>query len=306
MASRALRRASIAPLGIDDECEANLVAHDSEFFGDNLPAEACASDSEGEEEGASSLSPAAKRLHTGTLRGEASDDSASESDKTMEVDPLNDSFLSAGDCDVGDVERALIAADIRDWQSTGCGCKSSNCYTKLDADKLEDLVLSIRHLDKKYHKQYVVGQLSASMRSTAESAKQRDFYHSYHILGQAVCSSVYMEVNGIGEHIYRQLKNVAEECFAEVPAHGSAGRLPYNAITSTQAEHVTAFIRNTASVHGLPQPAAPRGRADIDQHICPLVATRKQSSRSMRKLSVLARRCHITASVSFGKCMHRT
>ena len=37
--------------------------------------------------------------------------------------------------------------------------------------------------------------------------------------------------------------------------HGSAGKLPPNAISPARAEQVTAFIRNYASVHGLPQPA---------------------------------------------------
>ena len=38
---------------------------------------------------------------------------------------------------------------------------------------------------------------------------------------------------------------------------GLAGKLPPNAISPARAEQVTAFIRNYASVHGLPQPAAP-------------------------------------------------
>ena len=44
--------------------------------------------------------------------------------------------------------------------------------------------------------------------------------------------------------------------------HGNVGRLPANTIPFEATQQAVRFIHNFALVHGLPQPAAPRGRAD--------------------------------------------
>ena len=43
--------------------------------------------------------------------------------------------------------------------------------------------------------------------------------------------------------------------------HGNVGRASYNAFPESVCKHAVSFIKNYAKVHGLPMPAAPRGRA---------------------------------------------
>lgn len=255
--SQANRRASIMPLGIEESGNivSALAEHDDTFYGDSLASEFLSSsdsDSDTDEEEV----PSAKRVDAG-----GDDDDHDDDDENLQVDVLNDSFLSLEDIDIGDAEGGLIAAQIRDWQSGGCGCCHKNCFTPLDGEKLESLIRSRKKLPKKSAKLFVVGQLTASLRTTSSRAAVREYQYSHHILGVSVCKEVFVAVNGIGEHVYRKLREVAEQSDAELPLHGGTGRDAHHALQPDVIEHVVAFIKNTASVHGLPQPAAPRGRA---------------------------------------------
>ena len=82
--------------------------------------------------------------------------------------------------------------------------------------------LSASHLRqenfKKYHLQYVIGQLSASMHTTASTAKKQEHFYRHHILGELVCKSVFQEVNGIGDHVYQELKTIAEGAILRFPS----------------------------------------------------------------------------------------
>ena len=48
--------------------------------------------------------------------------------------------------------------------------------------------------------------------------------------------------------------------FFQTP-HGNVGRAPCHALPNAVLEHAVRYIRNYASVHGLPMPAAQRSRA---------------------------------------------
>lgn len=282
MMSRYTRRASIVPCGVDHLSANSLLAHDESFYGEEEDDVVDTSSSDDEE--TASGSPR-KRVARGQLF--AAEDS--DSDEAIEFESLNESFLSLQDYTdptSTEVERALIAAEISDWKSsaTGCRCKGTSCYGKLDSDKLENLVYSLRNISKVSRKQYLVGQLAASMRTTAASAKEREYYFSHHLLGNVVCKTAFLAITGLGEHVYRQLRSVAEQCNAEVPAHGSAGGLPHNAISAERAEQVTAFIRNSAAVHGLPQPAAPRGRAEVAPIYLPTAHNKKTVYQEYEKV----------------------
>ena len=63
------------------------------------------------------------------------------------------------------------------------------------------------------------------MHTTTITATKQEYSRRHHILGEPVYKSVFLEVNGIGEHVYQELKTIAEECNAEVPIHGLAGKL---------------------------------------------------------------------------------
>lgn len=108
MASRASRRASIVPCGVDPACEESLIFHDEFFFGESEEAAAAVDTSSSEEEGSVSGS-LLKRFDAG------SDLEESDLVETLDCEPLNESFLSYADPEQDEVERALIASQIQDW-----------------------------------------------------------------------------------------------------------------------------------------------------------------------------------------------
>ena len=69
--------------------------------------------------------------------------------------------------------------------------------------------------------------------------------------------------------------NLAQDIVSP-PRHGSEGTMPWNALPADEVEEVKMFIRNYATVNGLPQPAAPRGHNKQAPTYLPCVTTKKQ------------------------------
>ena len=91
------------------------------------------------------------------------------------VSDAEEEFLSESENDDGEVrtaattaERAeqtsaLVAAEVSDMMSIGCGCQGTNHYAALDKEGLESLMTSLCELDKKSLKLCVLGELAASI-----------------------------------------------------------------------------------------------------------------------------------------------
>ena len=129
----------------------------------------------------------------------------------MDIEQLDNSFPSLPGQGSDEIAGALAALEVRDWKNIECVFKKSNCYTNFDLDQLKCLTLATTRTPRKYRLQYVIGQLSAWMHTTASTAKKQEYFYSHHILGEPVCKSVFLEVNGIGDHVYQELKTIAEE-----------------------------------------------------------------------------------------------
>ena len=83
-----------------------------------------------------------QRLDPGDIAtSQSRDEEVSNVDETMDVQQLNNSFLSLRDEDSDEIASILAASEVRDWKNIGCGCKMSYCYTNLDFDQLECLAL---------------------------------------------------------------------------------------------------------------------------------------------------------------------
>jgi hypothetical protein len=153
--------------------------------------------------------------------------------------------------------RGSVAAQIRDSTETGCKCQT-NHWSKLHAAQLEDLMISIRDMDKAHLKCYIVGELAAIAR---ESAGGRRYTFTYTILGHLVCREVFMEVHDIKKGVLESLQKTVEQQETMPPRHKLAGKLPPNALSADTRMQVVNFIKSYASDHGMPQPAARSGRA---------------------------------------------
>ena len=63
------------------------------------------------------------------------------------------------------------------------------------------------------------------MHTTEASATLYNYHYAFHvlvcILGELVCKEVFLEVNEIGERVYRSLKTVVEGASVQIPKHCS-------------------------------------------------------------------------------------
>ena len=77
-----------------------------------------------------------------------------------------------------------------------------------------------------------------------------------------VCQHAFCYIHDIGEFVLRSLKKHFLESGPCPREHGSKGRKAPNTYPFEVVVNAVEFIKNYASVFGLPQPAAPRGRAN--------------------------------------------
>ena len=106
---------------------------------------------------------------------------------------------------------------------------------------------------------YILGELAASIiPAIAASAERR---YRYHVLGVSVCAKVFKDVHGVGEHTLKRLKELVARGTAAVPQHGNVNFMPHNSLSPDTISKTVQFLNSYACTHGLPQPAAPRGRA---------------------------------------------
>ena len=112
---------------------------------------------------------------------------------------------------------------------------------------------------------------------------------------------MFKDVHGVGEHTLKRLKELVARGTAAVPQHGKVHFMPHNALSPDTISKTVQFLNSYACTHGLPQPAAPRGRAAAPAVYLP--ASHKKTD--MHKLCVSAlQKCeppHTLGYTSFRK-----
>lgn len=226
------RRSSIVQ-GIEDAERELLGDHDQSFYGaDDL------SDSSDAEE---HVMPPAKRVDDGD------EDENFSSDDEATAQPA------------AEIREALLESQWRDAVSAGCKCQECNHFQKLSQPDVIELMTSVQALSKRELQVHVLGILSACLLPSATDAARRRF--NYSVLGRVVCKNVFMEVYGVTNFVIKKLQAIAESHSAVVPKHASAeSTKEWISVPPDIVDNVVKFLRNYASVYGLPQPAALRGR----------------------------------------------
>ena len=251
------RRRSIELLGVDlDDGERDaLTAEDRSFYG---------------------LSTAATG---GDVSSDASDESEAEpADKRVCYEPDEDEFYSEDDDDhavTAAAGEAHVAASIADNRSIGCGCRV-NHWLSLDSNDLEQFMVDLRSLKKSDLKQFALGALSAGARRSASAQESsRKWSYSYLVLGHEVCRQVFLDVYSFGRHTLRSLQESASVFQVTPREQGGKGATPHNALPSQHIELTVSYIRSYANTHDIPQPAAPRGRAQAPPIYLPASSSKK-------------------------------
>ena len=155
----------------------------------------------------------------------------------------------------------------REFQK-GCGCHEA-CYEQFNVKEVYDFRLSIMELDKHERDLFLMGKLQvlitdpstvthAGSTQAAKKQRRRAVYAFDH---RVVCQHTFCFLHNIGEFTLRALRKHIVEAGPYPREHGSKGKKAYNAYPFEVVSDAVEFIKNYSTVYGLPQPAAPRGRA---------------------------------------------
>ena len=249
------RRRTITVHGMHDESLAELESHDEFFYGTEA-----AGDSESDEsDGSSDDEPSAQRVRYD--QGAAS--SASAMPELESISEAEEEFLSESEGEDDEVRAEARAAERADQASDminiGCGCQGTNHYAALEKEGLETLMTSLGQLDKKSLKLYILGELAASIYPKATEGATLEPRFKYSVMGVTICKRGFWDIHGVNERTMRALKKLAAEGTARI-VHGNLHRTPHNILSAEVIESIIRFLNTYGNLHGLPQPAAPRGR----------------------------------------------
>jgi len=149
---------------------------------------------------------------------------------------------------------------IAEFLAKGCGC-GRNCQKKFTEQELLNSRGSFRVLSLAEKNCYILAQLRLLSRhaeystsSRTKSTRQRQKFEYQINADRPICRSMFLFYHG---ETIKRLKRL-QEGFIEnpilPPIHGNKGATPINAFSSSDKEHVSAFIINLADNHGLPDP----------------------------------------------------
>lgn len=240
--------------GVSDEVAANLHSDDETFFGSDVELD---SDTESEPS-----SPPAKRPRLSDHWSDSGSDAEQSSSGAAEQTDAAGSQGSADETLVADETDEQISQRL----SAGCSCADANHFSALMTDEVNAVFQQIRAAPAKDTDCFLIGVLTAGMFADdaphGSDGLRRRVKFRYSVFGREVCREAFSYVFRIGSSRLKRLQKLAAQkrCF---PApHGGFGGVPWNVCTEEMRCRVAEFIRNYASINGLPMPAAPRGRAN--------------------------------------------
>ena len=123
---------------------------------------------------------------------------------------------------------------------------------------------------------FVLGELTASLQTVTAAAGKRQHSFIYSCMGLKICRISFMKIHSIGLFTLRTLQDQVEGGQVTPPPHKSAGRVAVNVLPPDMADNIGKFIHNYAAMHGMPQPAAPRGRPDRPPVYLPASVNKKK------------------------------
>ena len=159
--------------------------------------------------------------------------------------------------------------DISRKLSAGCSC-SENCFSQFTASEVFSFHLSLCEMNKIEKEMLILGKLHVFSRTidSTEHARQvklgkrKRVTCDYAFDHRHVCKSGFLLLHSIGT---KQLKNLQKHLRENGPVpreHGLTSRVPVTTYPYEVVSDAVYFIRNHATIYGIPQPAARSGRAE--------------------------------------------
>lgn len=157
-----------------------------------------------------------------------------------------------------------------------CSCPKQ-CLNKFPKDLVENHIFNLREMEKETREAYIMGALDKTEKSgkRGQNGGQKHVRHKYTFNGQSVCREAFKIIFDIGDRVLKNIKKHVKENGNIPRTHGNKGRRPKHALDFADVEKVVKFIITYGNDHGLPQPAAPRGRDDTAPIFLPACTTKK-------------------------------
>ena len=152
--------------------------------------------------------------------------------------------------------------------SKGCKC-SQNCFKKLTVSEAEIYThrLNVTEMSTAERDMLVMATVEVGMHQVKKSSRKRITYR-YH--NTEICVDAFLFVYAISEKYLKTIRTWYLNNGLVPRIHGNAGRRPPHAFDHAVIRAVVHFIQMYTEVHGLPQPAAPRGRAEVPPTYLPV------------------------------------
>ena len=160
-----------------------------------------------------------------------------------------------------------VAELVRD----GCGCNNANHFTIFEGVSIVDFQQALSAMSSREVDLYLMGLLAVRCtkcepvrhhQSAAAAAQDRQrITFGYTCMGHVVCRTVFLKVHMIGTTRLRPPQKEVESNSCNPGQHGNFTKERWNKFPDDVICRTKQFIMNYAAVHGLPMPAAPRGRA---------------------------------------------
>ena len=168
---------------------------------------------------------------------------------------------SSDTCEEHFIDPDLGREKVREAHSAQkCFCREHNCLKAFKQEEIIKLRQNMMEMTNVDRDMLIMGKLQA--RSYARGADRQRTKFTYAIDYRTVCLENFLFSHALGDRVLRNIQEHMKQNGCVPRQHGNVGRLPANTIPFEATQQAVRFIHNFALVHGLPQPAAPRGRAD--------------------------------------------
>ena len=144
----------------------------------------------------------------------------------------------------------------------GCSC-SKNCYLQFSIEEIRSNIYNLREMSKTEKELVIMGTLKkVGTDSRCRSGERKRVRFDYIFNGMKICHDAFLVIHDIGVWTLKALTKHIKEKGIQPRVHGNFGRKPPNAFSHDAVKDAVQYLINYAAEEGLPQPAAPRGRAE--------------------------------------------
>lgn len=162
-----------------------------------------------------------------------------------------------------------------DRTTYSCKCKKQ-CLQAITEETITEHIYNMREMDRESKDMYIMGCLDTVIISEKRclGGKRRRERHQYSFRGNEICREAFLILFDIGTTMLKNIKTHVRQNGNVPRTNKNKGRRPHHALSFQDIERVVHFILAYGKDHGLPQPAAPRGRADIAPTYLPASTTK--------------------------------